>query len=331
MARMIGTSGAWRKIQAELSGLGLPVERPEELAAHLAEQKSQLAQKMAEAQEKIDQALAPIAAEIQIEKENIEKAPAERLAELDEDLRQANLHLELYQLDKGLFGRVRNLFRMRRVEKKLAGLEAARAEISGRMKWLLNEQNAVLAEKRAAIEAEAVGDYKLLNARVTFLQQTLASPELAEAELELEMLTQLEKLPETAVVISGLRLEAESAVRLDGKSFWAGSIDHLVITPSGLFAIEAQPGGKHNPQGDPFEQIRRAAHLCHELLKFDFPEVTVRAVLAHRSPLAEGQQNAYVKTLGLAEVAGYINWFRDNTLSAERIEKIADFITEIGQ
>ncbi len=331
MARMIGTSGAWRKIQAELSELGLPVERPEELAAHLTEQKSQLAQKMAEAQEKIDSALAPIVTEIQIEKEKIEQAPTERLAELDEDLRQASLHLELYRLDRGLFGRARNLFRMRRVEKKLAGLEAARAEISGRVKRLLAEQNAILAEKRAAIEAEAVGDYKLLNARVTFLQQTLASPELAEAELELEMLAQLEQLPETARVLSGLRLEAERAVRLDGKAFWAGSIDHLVITPSGLFAIEVQPGGKHNPQADPFEQIRRAAHLCHELLKFDFPEVTVRAVLAHRSPLAEGQQNAYVKTLGLAEVIGYINWFKDHSLSAEQSEKIADYLKEMGQ
>jgi len=331
MARMIGTSGAWQKIRQELAELGLTVERPEELAAHLAEQKSQLAQKMAEAQEKIDSALAPVAAEIQIEKENIEKAPAERLAELDEEIRQTNLHLELYRLDKGFFGQAGNVFRIRRAEKKLAELETARAEISGRVKRLLDEQNAILAEKRAAIEAEAVGDYKLLNARVTFLQQTLASPELAEAELELEMLAQLEKLPETAVVLSGIRLEAESAMRLDGKSFWAGSIDHLVITPSGLFAIEVQPGGKHNPQGDPFEQIRRAAHLCHELLKFDFPEATVRAVLAHRSPLAEGQQNAYVKTLGLAEVTGYINWFRDNSLSAERIEKIANFITEIGQ
>jgi hypothetical protein len=330
MARLIGTSGAWRKIQDELAEIGLRAERPEELSALLTEQKSQLGQKMAEAQGKIDGALAPLAAEIQIQKENIEKGPAERLAELEKDIQQAQLHLEMYRLDKGIVGRLSNRFRIRRVETKLHKLEQDRDEITGRVKRLLGEQEAILAEKRAAVEAEAIGDYKLINSQVAILQQTLESPELAEAVIELEMRSHLEKLPATATVISGLELEADSAVRLEGKSFWSGKINHLVITPSGLFAIEVQQGGKHSAsESDPFEQIRRATHLCHELLKYDFPGITVRAVLAHRSPLPEGQQNAYVKTLPFPEVSGYINWFKDNSLSADRIEKIVASLQEM--
>lgn len=332
MAQIDGTSGSWQAIVKLLEEIGLRVEAPGEIQAHLTEHRHQLAQKLAEAQEKIREQVKPVEDEIQIEKENIQNGPTKRLAELEEDIRQARLHLELFRLDKGILGRVGNLFRIRREEKKLHRLEQARSEIAGRLERLLGEQDRVLAEKRAAIEAEAAQEYRDINIKITTLQGVLDSKELADAILELEVLEHLRALPDSARVLNGVRLEADSPARLEGKSFWSGKIDHLVITPSGLFAVGVWRGGKpESAESDPVEQIRRAAHLCHELLKNNFPGITVRAVLACRGHAPESQHGAYVKSLPLDEVGRYINWFKDSGLGAERIEQVARYIEEIGK
>lgn len=330
MARIDGTSGSWQEIVNLLAEIGLRVEAPGEIQPLLTEHRNQLAQKTAEAAQKAREQLKPIEEEIQIEKENIQNGPAERLAELEEDIRQAKLHLELFRLDKSIVGRISNLFRIRREEKKLRRLEASRDEIAGRLERLLAEQDRILAEKRAATEAETARAYRDLNIKIATLQKVLDSKELGDAILELEMLEHLRGLPDTARVLNGIHLEADSAVKLDGKSFWSAKIDHLVITPSGLFAIDVWRGGKPDAaQGDPLEQIRRAAHLCHELLKFDFPGITARAVLAYRGHAPESPRAAYVKSLPLGEVGGYINWFKDNSLGVEQVERVAEWLGDV--
>lgn len=327
MARIDGTSGSWQAIVDILAEIGLQVEAPGEIALLLTEHRNQLAAKTAEAGQKAREQLKPIEEEIQIEKENIQNGPAERLAELEEDIRQAKLHLELFRLDRSIVGRIGNLFRVRREEKKLRRLETNRDEITGRLERLLAEQDRILAEKRAAIEAEAAREYRDLNIKVSTLQQVLDSRELADSILELEMLEHLRTLPDSARVLNGVQLAANSPVKLDGKSFWSAKIDHLVITPAGLFAVRVWRGGKPDPaEGDPLEQIRRAAHLCHELLKFDFPGITARAVLACRGHAPESPHAAYVKSLPLNEVVGYINWFQENSLKAEQVDQVAEML-----
>ncbi len=332
MARMDGTSGSWQAIVDMLAEIGLRAESPGEIAPLLTELREQLALKTGEAGQKAREQLRPIEEEIQIEKENIQNGPAERLAELEEEIKQARLHLELFHLDRSLVGRVRNVYRIRREEKKLARLETARAEIAERVRRLLAEQDRLLAEKRADIEAEAAREYRDLNVKITTLQKVLDSKELADAILELEMLEHLRTLPDSAQILNGVRLEADSAVKLDGKSFWSAKVDHLVITPSGLFAIGVWRGGKPGPtEGDPVEQIRRAAHLCHEFLKFDFPGITARAVLACRGHAPESSHAPYVKILPPGEVGGYINWFKDNSLEAEQVERMAEFLKDVNK
>ncbi len=332
MARIEGTSGSWQEIVNLLAEIGLRVVEPGEILPLLTEHRNQLAIKTAEAGQKAREQLKPIEAEIQIEKENIKNGPAERLAALEEDIRQARLHLELFRLDKGIVGRISNLFRIRREEKKLRRLEGNRDEISGRLERLLSEQDRILTEKRSAVEAEAAREYRDLNTKITTLQKVLDSKELSDALLELEMLEYLQALPDSAQVLNGIRLEADSAVKLDGKSFWSAKIDHLVITPSGLFAVGVWRGGKPDPtEGDPLEQIRRAAHLCHELLKFDFPGITARAVLACRGHAPESPHAAYVKSLALGEVGGYIGWFKDNSLTTEQVTQMAKFFEDVNR
>ncbi len=331
MARIDGTSKSWQQIVNLLAEIDLRVEEPGEIQPLLAEHRHQLALKTAEAEKKAREQLKPIETEIRIEKENIQNGPAERLAELEEDIQQVKLHLELFRLERGILGRAGNWFRIRREKKKLRRLEANHNEIARRLERLLGEQDRILAEKRAAIEAETAGAYRDLNIKINTLQKALESKELAAASLELEMLEHLRALPDSVRVLNGIRLEANSALNLDGKLFWSGKIDHLVITPSGLFAIGVWRGGQPDPtEGDPLEQIRRATHLCHELLKFDFPGITARAVLACRGHAPQSPHGAYVKSLPLGEVSGYINWFKDNSLGTEQVERVAALVLEVS-
>ncbi|GAB4491838.1 MAG: hypothetical protein Fur0016_24410 [Anaerolineales bacterium] len=329
MARIEGTSGSWQAIVDMLAEIGLRVEAPGEIAPLLMEYRNQLASKTAEAGQKAREQLKPIEAEIQIEKENIQTAHAQPLATLQEDIRQAKLHLELFRLDRSLTGRISNLFRTRREQKKLHRLETQHSQISARIQRLLTEQDHLLAEKRAAIETEAAHEYQDLNVKITTLQKALDSKELAQAMLELDMLQHLSALPDTTCVLNGIHLEADSPVKLDGKSFWSAKIHHLVITPAGLFAVGVWQGGQPEAnQADPLEQIRRAAHLCYELLKFDFPGLPARAVLAYRGQAPQSPHGAYVKSLPLNEVNGYIGWFKENSLSAEQIAQVVAYFRE---
>lgn len=329
MARMmIGTNSAWGRIQQSLAENGLSAASPGEVAACLAAQKLQLGEKLAEAQEKINAALEPVSQAVRVEKENIQRGSGARLPELEESIHQIEAHLELLRLDGSLFGRMRNLFRIRRQAKKLGRQARARDEIIARVNRLTGEQDKILAEKRAEIEAEVVSGYKELNSRVALLQGLLESKELAEASVEVELSGLLGHLPESAWVLTGVELSSGQVVRLPGMPSGLGKIDHLVMTPSGLFAVNFYQAGRGGQaDDDPFEQVRRAATMCHDVLKLDFPEVTVRAVLAlHRGPLPESRQNTYVKMLPFAELTGYINWFKDQSLSAARLEQIAAFL-----
>ncbi|PWH11751.1 MAG: hypothetical protein DDG60_16695 [Anaerolineae bacterium] len=329
MARIEGKSGSWQAILNLLAEIGLQVESPEEIAPLLGKYRHALAEKTAEAAQKAREQLQPLEEQTRIEKENIQQAPAERLAELEEDIRQSKLHLELFRLDRSITGRVRNLYRIRREEKRLARLEAARAEIISRVERLVAEQEHLLAEKRAAIEAETAQIYSELNIKITTLQKVLDSRQLADALLEIEMLEHLRALPESAWVLNGIHLEMDGPVKLDGKSFWSAKMDHLVITPAGLFAVNVWRGGKpETGEPDPLEQVRRAAHLCYELLKFEFPGLTARAVLACPGHAPESPHAPYVKILPLGEVNSYIKWFKDNSLTPEQVEQIAAALRE---
>lgn len=327
MARIEGTSSSWQTIVNTLAEIGLRVEAPGGLTPLLAERRALLMQKTAEAAQRTREQLQPVEAEILAEKENIRNAPAERLAALEEDIRQAQLHLELFRLDKSITGQIRSLYRIRREEKKLARLEAARAEIMTRTERLLAEQDRRLAERRAALEAEAAREYQELNLQITTLQSVLESRQMADALLELETLDHLRALPEEALVLNGIRLETDSPVKLEGKSFWNASIHHLVLTPAGLFALNIWRGGApENGEPDPVEQVRRAAHLCYELLRFDFPGLTARPVLVCASHPPESPHAPYVKMLPPGEVVRYITWFTEQSLRPEQIEKIAQIM-----
>lgn len=330
MAKIIGTGGAWGSIQAMLETVNLQAGQPGEVHTLLQEHKTLLEKSLVEARAEIEGKIAPFAEEIAREKENIERGPAERLGQLESEIQQTELALELYRLEKGLFSRIRNLFRIGRVERKLARLSKEREKISERVKRLLEEQDLRLTEKRASLEAEVMQQYQDLQNKVNILQQAENSKELADAVTELEMLEILRGLPEQVTVLNNVVLEADRGFRLDGKWIQTARIDHLVLTPSGLFSLALyQASRQPNTNHDTADEVRQSAAICYDLLRDKFPQATVRGILAYRNHAPE-KASPFVKTLPFTEVNGYINWFKDSTLSPERIEEIVAYLKELA-
>jgi len=171
--------------------------------------------------------------------------------------------------------------------------------------------------------------------RVEILKSISGSHELTSAVVELEMIEILSRLPENFHILNDIHLRTERGIRFEGEWLIRGEISNLVVSPAGLFAIEVNSGSKQNAEKgaafDPSDQIKRAAHLCYSFLKPDFPAVTVRSILAYRGHLPESQKTGIVKTLPIADVPGYITWFKENTLNEALMEGIVKYILEISE
>ena len=80
-----------------------------------------------------------------------------------------------------------------------------------------------------------VNEYK-----VNLLKTVLSSPELAGAIAELEMVDHLRTLPDNYFVISDVKLVANKSIHFDGEWLKSAQIDHVVVSPSGIFVIVAE-------------------------------------------------------------------------------------------
>jgi uncharacterized membrane protein YgcG len=79
-----------------------------------------------------------------------------------------------------------------------------------------------------------------LDQALTYLRSLLHSAELAGAEAELAVIDHLRTLPSSAVVFNDVRLKATRYIRFNGIALMSAQIDHVVLTPAGVFVIETK-------------------------------------------------------------------------------------------
>ncbi len=120
-------------------------------------------------------------------------------------------------------------------------------------------------------------------------------------------------------------------------------IDHLLISPAGIFLIETKNWSKESLKNlslrSPVEQIKRTNYALFKILsgnshfKLDQHhwgerKIPIRnlIVLINHKPTEEFQ---YVKILTLDELLGYIGYFKP-TLSNEETREIADYLIKIS-
>ena len=165
------------------------------------------------------------------------------------------------------------------------------------------------------------------------IEQLSASPELIGASAELAVIDELKRLPADHVVINDVQLKSRRYIRFDGKPLQSAQIDHLILSPAGVFVVETKCWSKgfaaHGNYHNPFDQVRRASYLCHVVMKDSFGSIKVRSIIACVGHLmANNKEKDYVKILRINELNGYIAWFKKEEISPDRLSRLSQFFSE---
>jgi hypothetical protein len=156
------------------------------------------------------------------------------------------------------------------------------------------------------------------------------SAELAGARAELEVISRLARLSPGHTVFNDLRLIADRYIHFNGAPLQSAQIDHLVLSSAGVFVIETKRWSKRFVESgeyhDPYDQIQRAAYLCYDLLRAEFGKIRVRSVIACAGQLPSAPKDSHVKVLAIPELVGYISWFKQTELAADRLLRVRRYL-----
>jgi Nuclease-related domain len=171
-----------------------------------------------------------------------------------------------------------------------------------------------------------------LDQAIVHFRSLLNSAELAGAEAELAVIDHLRTLPSSTVVFNDIRLKAARYIRFNGKALISAQIDHVVLTPAGVFIIETkrwshrfvESGDFHNP----FDQVSRANYLCYDLLRKRFGKTRVRSIIACGGSLPDAPRESFVKVVRPESLTSYILGFRNTELAPRRLSKMRSFFEQ---
>lgn len=201
--------------------------------------------------------------------------------------------------ERGLFKRIINHFRKAALRSEIRSLEAV---------------DATFAERLAK--------------RTGFVRSLATSRALGGAKAELTAIEQLSLLPDTCTVYNDVHLCAGQYMSYNGEALRSAQLDHVVLTPAGVFVVETKHWSRQFVgQGafhDPFDQISRASHLCRTLLG-EFGSPPVRSVIAYMGSLPPQHRHSRVQTIGVECLAEYVAGFRQQSLPEVRMANLRRF------
>lgn len=158
---------------------------------------------------------------------------------------------------------------------------------------------------------------------------------------EQKVVEELEQLSDDYILINDLCLSFTRGIysKQDKQFIKSVQIDHLLVSPSGLFLIETKNWSKDSLENrnlhSPVDQIKRANYALFKILadrsffklnyhRWGERKVPIRnvVVLINNRPTEEFQ---YVKILTLNELLGYIEYFKPS-LSNKETQNLAAFL-----
>ena len=222
--------------------------------------------------------------------------------------------------------RMQTMRSIQELEARIAALAAERRFFRRLISWFR------IRALRTAIAAlhEADSHYSsALDQAIVHMRSLLNSAELAGAEAELSVIDRLRTLPSSAVVFNDVRLKATRYIRFNGVALASAQIDHVVLTPAGVFVIETkrwsqsfvESGNFHSP----FDQVGRSNYLCYDLLRESFGKTRVRGIIACAGSLPDAPRDSYIKVVRPERLTSYILGFRNTELPPERLRELHSF------
>jgi hypothetical protein len=158
----------------------------------------------------------------------------------------------------------------------------------------------------------------------------------------------LEKLSDDCILINDFNCKFHPAIYNQKENDYIKSvqIDHILITPSGVFLIETKNWNQHSVNNlslySPVQQIKRASFALYRILNGKISnsklglkkhhwgdrKIPIRnlIVLINHKPIEEFQ---YVKILTLKDLLSYVNYFKPCFLK-EETQMIANYLLTIS-
>lgn len=216
--------------------------------------------------------------------------------------------------------------RLREGENKIGRLRAERGLFRVLINWFK------IREAKAIIPLLRVKEQRYIEAlrrNIERLEELPNTPGMAGAEAELQVIERLKSLRYDHVVFNDVHLQADRFIRFEGHPLQSAQLDHVVLSPAGIFVIEtkrwsrdfAASGGFH----DPFQQVQRASYLCYALLKERFGKLRVRSIIAFQGHLPSQPSNSYVKVLPVDRLADYISRFKQREIEDAELRAVREF------
>ncbi len=212
-------------------------------------------------------------------------------------------------------------------ENRIAGLHAEKGVWRSFLNWFLIRGCKMAIAQLHSEDRQYVAT---LSANIRKLDTVRESAELVGARAEFDVIACLARLPDEYTVFSDIQLSAERYIHFNGAPLQSAQIDHLVLTPAGVFVIETkrwsrkfvESGDYHNP----FDQTQRAAYLCYDQLRRQFGKIRVRSIIACAGQLPSIPKNSHVKVLAVPELIGYISWFKQPELAPDRLLQVRRYL-----
>lgn len=329
MAKIIGTSGAWKSTCVELNSAGFYPEKPSQIFDLLEIAKKEYALAKIKATQEVQNKIESLKKDASQLETSFESDIQRYRTEVSTEIELVQLALDIFQDGAGLIQKIFNYSKVKKHKEKLSQLKIQHKNCP-----LILQKKISLIQK-ALDETQNNGDFLVENKcrtiayNVKLIQNVLISPDLAGAIAELELIEKLRTLPDNYYVVSDVKLEAKKAIHFDNEWLESAQIDHVVISPSGMFVIEVKNWSRKFIQEgnyfDPYQQVKRASYLCYKLIGERY-NLKTRSIIAHKGFVPEKPSDSHAKVLAIGEVKGYILWFKDSSANDQVVENVANWL-----
>lgn len=233
MPTLIGTSDAWKSVCLELGRINLKPDKPSDIHKSLETFKEEYTQAKVKATQDIENKIDTIKQDIERHENNFDVDIQRGKSELDERIKSTKLKLQ--SLQSSFIQRLFNYFKIRKNKKLLRHLiykhDNYPTLVQGRIDQLKNSLVQMQKDSDAIIDKEI----QVVARKVRLIEKVLKSPELAGGIAELELIESLKSLPSNCYIINDVLIELRRAIHFDGDWLKSAQIDHIVVTPSGIF------------------------------------------------------------------------------------------------
>ena len=306
MAIVIGASGAWKEVLAMARTAGIVVNEPSDVGIQLAR-----AQKVLYEEETLARD------DLALQQAKLEHDLEQKRSAAAEDIARIRAHYE------------RDLTRLSaRLGKSPSGATpvAARAWIGlSRLSLQAQERAQIRMRSRAVLPTQrAFQDF--LDGRETEVARRVEgarcialgieaiahSATLANAIAERTVIRTLSTLTDEFVLINDLHLHSEHDLPFEGGYLKTAQLDHLLIGPAGIYAIETRSWSRTaiaaGEEADPILQVAKGSFLCTHILKDEGCGQIVRSIVASEGAVPTRSGGAHVAIVPAARLLAYIQY-----------------------